>query len=262
MATNTAALPLQTGTYFSRALQREQPYAWFAPPSWDGTLTEATPRYPLLVLLHGLGGGHQDWAQNTRIARYAAEQEMVIAFPDGGDGWYTNAVEDGPRCEDDLVQDFLPHLQATLPLLPPGKHWAIGGLSMGGYGALKIALKRPDLFLFAVSHSGALEQPKTPQPHPVFGDPNRHSAQRRAEYPAYLAELALCRWPSERPRLYFDCGESDALREENQRFADHLRFLGYPHTYREMPGYHTWPYWNRAFRTALPIIAQAIQEQR
>lgn len=250
MESKLIARTLHTGTYLSRALAREQSYAYFTP-----TADKDVQTYPLLVLLHGYDGDYRHWATFTRLARYAARYEMVIAFPDGGNGWYTNTADSSARYEDDLIQDFLPHLQATLPIASPGKSWAIGGLSMGGYGAVKLALKHPSLFSLAVSHSGALDKPHTPTGHPVFGDPQADAAFRKSESVYALAELALCRWPTERPRLMLDCGLSDELLESNRRFKDHLTFIGYPHQYREMEGYHTWPYWDRALKTALPEIA-------
>ena len=75
-------------------------------------------------------------------------------------------------------------------------------------------------------------------------------------------ESALSRWPLQRPRLYFDCGLKDDLLESNRRLDGYLTFLGYPHTYQEWPGYHTWPYWDRAFRTLLPTVAQELGAAR
>ena len=255
-------LPLRIGTYFSQSLNRVQTYGYFAPAEWDGNLLPDSPRYPLLVMLHGINSNYAHCDTYTRIARYAAAYKIVIAFPDGGNGWYTNAVNNGPRYEDDLILDFIPQLQATLPLAEPGKRWAIGGLSMGGYGAVKIALKHWKLFSAAVGHSGAYEKPRTPELHPVFGDPQADAGLRKAENPIALAELALCRWPAERPYLYLDCGTDDFLIETNRRFKDHLNFVGYPHTYHEMPGQHTWPYWDRAFRTVLPALANRLNAER
>lgn len=250
MESKLKARTLHTGTYTSRALGREQSYAFLLPENVPGGQT-----LPMLVLLHGYDGDYKNWATYTRLARYAAHYAMVIACPDGNNGWYTNAADGSARYEDDLIQDFLPHLQQTLPLSPPGRQWAIGGLSMGGYGAVKIALKHPQLFSLAVSHSGAMEKPHTPTAHPVFGDPQSDAPCRKAESVYALAELALCRFPAERTRLMLDCGLSDELLEANRRFKDHLTFIGYPHQYREMPGHHTWPYWDRAIKTALPEIA-------
>jgi S-formylglutathione hydrolase FrmB len=251
------SVAIQNRTYWSQALGREQAYVCLLPEEAAGSPTEGR-RYPLLVLLHGLGGGPADWVTNTRLARYLAAYDLIAACPDGASGWYTNAFDGSARYEDDLIQEFLPHLQATLPLQPPGKAWGIGGLSMGGYGAVKLALKHPKLFSVAVSHSGAFALPMVKAAHPVFGDPKADLRLRKAENVFALAELALCRFPTERPRLWLDCGTEDELLGSSRRFKDHLAFIGYPHTYREMPGYHTWPYWDRAFRTALPEIAEGL----
>jgi S-formylglutathione hydrolase FrmB len=251
-------LPVRTGSYASAALGREQPYTFLTPAEWDGQLTLGSPRYPLLVLLHGRGGNHTNWTQYTRLPRYAAALKVVFACPEGGDGWYTNAFDGSARYEDDLLHDFLPHLQATLPVLPPGKAWGVEGLSMGGFGAVKTALKYPHLFSVGVSHSGAFEKTREAKPHHVFGDPQANAAMRHAENPFALAELAMSRFPTERPRLHLDCGLEDPLLEGNRRFKDHLTFIGYPHSYQEMPGRHTWPYWDRALRMILPVVAQEL----
>jgi S-formylglutathione hydrolase FrmB len=184
---------------------------------------------------------------------------MVVVFPDGGrNGWYTNAFDGSAHYEDDFMGDLLPTLGGTLPVLEGRKHWGLAGLSMGGFGALKLALKYPKQFSFAVSHSGSLEKPAVAEPHPVFGDPHAHLALRRQESLPYLVEQRLCDYPTERPFLMFDCGTEDPLLEPNRRFRDHLVFLGYPHTYEETRGEHTWPYWDRVFRKALPEVAQRL----
>ena len=244
-------LPLHTGAYFSQALGREQPYLYLLPYGYTPKRT-----YPLLVMLHGMNSDYQAWTHYTRLARYVAAYDLVVACPDGGVGWYTNAANGGERREDDITQDFVSHLKETFSLVPPGRGWGIGGLSMGGYGAVKIALKHPHLFPVAVSHSGALEKMQTASVHPVFGDPEAERALRHRENPFWLIEQALCRLPTERPRLHLDCGTEDSLLTENRRFVDHLNFVGYPCTYRELPGQHTWPYWDRAFKTLLPELAQ------
>ncbi len=252
-------LPLHTETYFSEALGREQLFGWIAPAEWEGVLTEETRRYPLLVLLHGLNGNFQDWYTNTRIGKYAWGLPMVVVFVEGGNGWYTNGVTEGAeRREDDLILNLLPHVQQTLPVLPPGKAWGIGGLSMGGYGAMKLALRHTHLFSLGISHSGSLERPLMPELHPVFGDPDTDLSFRRRESLPYLIEQALCVYPLERPSLLFDCGLSDPFLELNRRFRDHLQFLGYGHEYIEMPGHHTWPYWERALRRVLPTVARRL----
>lgn len=259
---NWKPLAFQTGSYFSASLQREQPFGYIAPPEWDGALAPETERYPLLILLHGLNSNFREWHEKTRIGVYLNAYKMVVAFADGGNGWYVNGAGEEGRREDDLILDLIPCLQKTLPILPPGKAWGLGGLSMGGYGAVKNALKRPDLFSLAISHSGSLEKSLTPEYHPVFGDPQADIKLRRAESPAYLAEQALCEFPTRRPLILMDCGTGDPFLEASRAFHNHLQFLGYPHEYSETRGRHTWPYWDRALRNALPKIAQYLGAEK
>jgi putative tributyrin esterase len=239
--------------YYSKSLGTTQKYRAILPQG----VAESDRTYPLLLLLHGFAGDCGNWLQLTRAARYLALYSIVTVCPDRDSGWYTNAAGDGERREDDIMLDLLPHLEAALPLKPyPAR--AIGGISMGGYGAVKLALKHPRSFCLAVSHSGALDITGRPERHRVFGDPAADAGFRRAESVGWLAEQALCRPAAERPALYLDCGASDALVTASRAFSDHLTYIGYGHVYREMPGHHTWPYFDRAFRTVLPQIARAI----
>ena len=258
-ASSAVSLPLRQSVYHSQALGRSQPYAYYAPPGFEpDDAVNSDTRFPLLILLHGLRGDHLTWPTQTRLGQYARAYNLFIAFPEGGEGWYTNAYDSAARYEDDLMGDFLPHLQDTLPLLPSGKNWAIGGMSMGGHGAIKIALKYGRMFSLALAHSGAFEYPQQQPLHPVFGDPQADLAARRAVNVFKLAEDALSTWPPARPNLYLDCGTEDRLLESNRRFHQHLDFIGYRHTYSERPGYHNLPYWDRAIRQALPIVAEAV----
>ena len=249
-----------SGEYRSKSLCRTQPYLFSLP---EGAEAEGERRYPLLVMLHGRTGNFRDWADCSRLSRHLSKFNLVVALPDGGEnGWYSNAVGNGERYEDDLIQDFLPHLQNTLPILSPGKNWGISGLSMGGYGAVKIALKHWELFSVGASHSGALNVAARPVAHAVFGEPEADREMRKDNNVFWLAEQALCRLPVERPRLHIDCGLSDPLLGESKMFSDHLNFLGYSHDYRELQGHHAWPYWDRAFRTLLPTLAQELGADR
>lgn len=260
-ASGPASLPLHQGAYYSQALGRSQPYAYYAPPGVVADrVTEGGPRFPLLILLHGLRGNHLTWPTQTNLGQYAAAYNLFIAFPEGGEGWYTNAYDGSARYEDDLMHDFLPHIQNTLPLLPHGKNWAIGGMSMGGQGAVRIALTHGRMFSLALSHSGAFEYPQRQPLHPVFGDPDSDLATRRGANVFKRAEDALGTWPPARPNLYLDCGTEDRLLDSNRRFHQHLDFIGYRHTYIEQPGYHNLPYWDRAIRQALPIISEAVSD--
>ncbi len=244
-----------TGSYFSNSLKKEQPYSYILPVSYPNRRDDA---YPMIILLHGRDSHHSDWAKYTRLARYTESYDAIFICPEGANGWFTNAYDGTQQYEDDLVSDLIPHIKSTLLIADSGRRWAVGGFSMGGYGAVKLALKHSDLFGTAFSHSGALEKPMQSKFSPVFGDPEIDLRFRRTESLTTLTEQALCRLPTERPYLCIDCGIKDNLLESNRNFVNHLRFVGYPHEYDELVGYHTWPYFDRAFRTVLPKVMKRI----
>ncbi len=256
MSETAHAEPIQliTGTYYSRALSRDQYYRYLLPRQ----PVSQPCHLPVIVMLHGYGSNCEEWVSHTRIAAQLARYELLTIFPQGDNGWYTNSYDGSTRYEDDITECLIPEVIRNLPVATDARSWAIGGMSMGGYGAVKLAIKYPELFGAAFSHAGAFERMMQGDNHPVFGDPDNDFEFRRRESPVWLVEQLMCRFPIVRPSLFLDCGLSDPLLEVNRRFSSHLSFLGYHHTYAEAPGHHTWPYWNRAFRNVLPAIAKTI----
>ena len=96
--------------------------------------------------------------RRTSIERYVDGLPLVVVMPDGGRGWYTNAVA-GYTYEDDLIKDVVGLVDRTFPVKAERAGRAIGGLSMGGYGAVKLGLKHHEMFASVNSHSGALGIP-------------------------------------------------------------------------------------------------------
>lgn len=244
---------IQTGSYYSEALGCERNYSFLLPPD-----REDGEYFPLLILLHGQNASHKDWFERTQIVRYSSDYRMIAACPDGADGWYTDAFDGNADYERDVTGCFFPHLMSSFPIHLKASRKALCGISMGGYGALKIALKNPELFGTAVSISGGLDITSRNEVHSVFGDPEKHRIHRRMNSISFLAEDALSRFPSERTRIYICCGLNDPLLEANRMIHNHLLFSGYGHTYYEWPGYHTWTYWNRAIKRLLPDVANNI----
>ncbi len=218
---------------------------------------EAEGPYPVLYLLHGLSDDDTIWTRRTSIERYLRGMPMIVVMPDGGRGFYTNAVE-GPAWEDHLMQDVLGFTERFFPARADRSARAIGGLSMGGYGAMKLALKYPDTFCSVVSHSGAFDmqrrvedQQRSPEMRRVFGiDPSGGPND-----PYWLARQV----ERERlPAIRFDCGVDDFLIEENREFHQHLQELGIPHEYQEFAGAHEWGYWDLHVQKALRFHARAM----
>ncbi|MBD0324966.1 MAG: hypothetical protein ICV68_00960, partial [Pyrinomonadaceae bacterium] len=152
--------------FHSDSLGRNVDCAVSLPSSYD---REPNRRYPLLIFLHGLFNDHRDWEKRGMQARLeelrAAGKvgEFIVAVPDGANSFYLNG-KDGTRYEDAIVNDFIPFVDKIYRTLGTARSRAIEGISMGGYGALLIAFKYPQMFTAVAAHSAALfeELPKPP----------------------------------------------------------------------------------------------------
>lgn len=238
--------------YFSTSLQKASSFNVVFPE--DPKL----PRpWSVFYLLHGLSDDDTIWMRRTSIERYVAGLPLVVVMPDGGRGFYTNAVE-GFAYEDDLIKDVIGLVDHTFPVKAERAGRAVGGLSMGGYGAVKLGLKHHELFCSVNSHSGALAFTReakhalnhtTPEFVRVFGK----SPKDGPEDPFAIAERVD---HGRIPALRVDCGRDDFLIEQNRAFHEHLDALHIPHEYEEFPGAHDWTYWDKHVQEAVAFHAK------
>ena len=212
--------------------------------------------FPVLYLLHGLSDDHTAWTRRTSLERYMEGLPMIVVMPDGGRGWYTDSsVEPLSAFETFILRDLIGFIDQTFQTRTDREGRVIAGLSMGGYGAMKLALKYPEVFCAAVSHSGALVNPEElwenylgSELHRIFGD----SPVGGVNDVFALAE----RLPADRhPALRIDCGTEDYLLAHNRRFHGHLEKLGVAHEYAEFPGGHTWEYWDSHIKDTITFFA-------
>lgn len=210
-----------------------------------------------LYLLHGMSDDEGTWMRRTSIDRYAEEKGLAVVMPDGGLGWYTDMYRGLAWFR--FISGELPALcRRFFPILSDRREDTfIGGLSMGGYGALKCGLRAPQTFSQVISLSGALDAADTAVNNTVpatrrywedvFGPAEDVSG---SENDLFAAATALTD-PALRPRIYMWCGTEDFLYAQNTRMRDHLRALGYDLTYEESPGDHQWKYWDKKIADAL-----------
>ncbi|MBI3945350.1 MAG: esterase family protein [Armatimonadetes bacterium] len=244
-----------TLAFFSKALGRPKSYTVLLPDYQGAT---GGP-YPVLYLLHGLSDDHRAWTSWTSLDRYARRLPIVVIMADGERSFYSN-MADGARFEDYLMDDLLGHVEGCYHVRKGRAHTAIGGLSMGGYGAMKLGLKYPDRFGSVGAHSSAFgaarrpeDDPLEPELRPIFGP--RGGAHREENDCYALAERIA---KGRAPALHFDCGSEDFLLQDNRAFHAHLKRLGIPHTYREHPGIHGWAYWDAHIPESLAHHCRAL----
>jgi putative tributyrin esterase len=215
--------------------------------------------FAVFYLLHGLSDDHTIWQRRTSIERYVADLPLMVVMPDGGRGFYCDARE-GMAWETALVRDLVEYVDQMFRTKASREGRCIGGLSMGGYGAAKLALKYPDLFCSANSHSGALafaHRPIVPNPEqPLAAEWVCIVGEHPEGGPDDIFALAERLDPARRPALRIDCGTEDFLLEDNRACHAHLEQLGFPHEYEEPPGAHVWSYWDQHVQTAIAFHAR------
>lgn len=218
------------------------------------------PIYRSLYLLHGHSDDHTAWQRWTSIERYVENLNMAVIMPDAGVSFYTDMVHGGRYWT--FIAEELPALARRIfPLSPARADNFVAGLSMGGYGAFKLALAYPDRFAAAASLSGALEiryivaedkddnhEDWLAGMRDVFGADLSKVAD--SEHDLRTLACATAR-RAVKPRLYQCCGTEDFLYGNNLSFRDFLTGLPFDLTYDECPGAHTWAYWDMMIQKVL-----------
>lgn len=214
------------------------------------------PPFATYYLLHGLSDDYTIWHRRTRIETYVAELPLIVVMPDGFRGFYTNNHA-GPAYATYLAEELPAWIERNFPAKRTREGRCIGGLSMGGYGALRLGLGYPDRYVSINSHSGALlagEQRKhrfsATESEQIFGD-NPTGTEHDLTHLARRAKAA-----GKLPPIRIDCGVDDFLIAENREYHRRLMEMSIPHEYEEFPGAHSWDYWDLHVREALRFHAR------
>ncbi len=234
----------------SAALNTDVPMAVLVPPDY----AISNRRYAVLTLLHGISDTFMCWLDYTNIRRYLDTLRLIVVMPECGRSFYINTV-DGRHYEDFLVNDLIAFMDGEYPTLATPTTRGIGGLSMGGYGALMLALRHRDVWSAAFSHSGAVGAPHWVEDAPnvsVFGPMN--SAKRQEHDLWRLIDAPADNFP----QLHFDCGLDDFLLDENRAFHHSLQARSLAHVYREHPGGHTWDYCDEHLPSSIDWLTRVL----
>jgi S-formylglutathione hydrolase FrmB len=220
--------------------------------------TGSRRRYPVFYLLHGGGQDHTAFATRDWF-RAQTSRTFIIVTPDVGESWYVNSVSDpSAKYEDFIVKDLVPYIDANFRTVATREGRAIGGVSMGAWGAMLLGLKHLRLF----GAVGALSAPfgisrqdpnmdMTSRTQQRFGAPG--TPERLERDPASLAMTA----PAESmPLLYLACGSQDIFVRDNRAFVQRLAERKVPYEYREIsPFGHSWEVWDTQLVNFMDILS-------
>lgn len=228
-----------TQTINSYILGRNIHYSVYLPYGYD----TSTLKYPVLYLLHGMGGNHRDWilngmeyVMNHNISNETIK-EMIVIMPEGLDAFYCNNYNGGMMLyEDFFIQEFIPHIESKYRINTSRNGRAIAGLSMGGYGTTLHAFRRPEYFCAAYAMSAAFD----------IGN----SAPNLKE----IVNKAVATYPQMLPEFTMECGTEDFLYNTNQQFDEFLTAADVPHNYISRAGTHDWIFWKACLPKALLFV--------
>lgn len=222
-----------------------------------GMQGSAREQWRTLYLLHGMSDDHTIWQRRTSIERYAADKNLAVVMPAADLSWYTDMARGYPYWT--FISDELPKICRSM--FPGMSHRRedtfAAGLSMGGYGALKLGLRKSEMF----SHVAALSSGAdigyfihNPRPdrrdywEDVFGKADQFPGSFNDLFSA-AEELAKSGKP--RPKIYMWCGTEDTLFPGNEKMRDWLKALGYDLTWEQSMGGHSWKCWDDKIQTIL-----------
>jgi putative tributyrin esterase len=265
----------ETVPFESRLVGAPLPYNVILPADYKSGAARQR-RYPALYLLHGLMGSASNWvSERSHLADYAARYPFIIVAVEGRNAWYTDsATAPAEKFESYIVKELIPDVDTRFRTIASREGRAVAGLSMGGYGSLKFGLKYPSLFAFAGSMSGALgagawlpderlpefARPSIARAYGPAGEPDNET--RKANDIFRLVRELTPEQVKALPYLYLDCGTEDFLLGDNRNFSALLVEKKVAHEFRQLPGGHEWPYWDRQVQEVLKLAAAKLTTAR
>lgn len=257
----------------SKILERAVPYCVLLPPSYD---TEKSRRYPVLYFLHGLGDNEQFFIHTGgfNLVEDLWEQhqlaDFLIVTPQGGTSFYINSRDGRRRYEDFFLEEFLPGIEKRYRAETGRTTRGIAGISMGGYGALHIAFRHPQLFRAVAVHSAALLE-NLPSISAEGASP-QITTLRRALGGAFGTPFDPAFWNRNDPlriareanlgrlKIYFDCGSEDDYGFDGGAEAlDKLLTARHiPHEYHLYSGSHDWTYFAQHLPASLEFESHVL----
>lgn len=249
----------------SQTLARTVPVNVFLPVDKieaPGTLPRGNNPYKTLYLLHGIYGNYTDWINGTRIMRYAEEHDLAVVMPSGDNSFYVDQPKGNNNYGEFIGKELVELTRKMFNLSDKREDTFIGGLSMGGYGALRNGLKYNETFGYIISLSGALvvEEMATRKGEADWFAQGKDYAEycmgpldkllESDKNPKYIVKN-LIKAGADIPKIYLACGDSDNLLGVSQDMADFLKGQNIDVTFEIGPGNHEWDFWDTYIKKAI-----------
>ncbi|MGH9435645.1 MAG: alpha/beta hydrolase [Terriglobia bacterium] len=273
-AAGAAPTQLECGSIASKILGRAVNYCVDLPADY----ASSGQRYPSLYFLHGMFENYHAWDQNggkdvlDSLLSAGKIGAFIVVLPDADNTFYVNSYNGKDRYEDFFIQELIPAIDRKYRTFPDAQHRGVSGVSMGGYGALHLAMRHPDLFGSVSAQGAALVQ--FPHPIPTTG---RWGFYARILEHSFGNPLNETYWDANNPltlaadpskfaglKIYFDCGTHDRYGFEKgaEQLDQTLNAHDYPHVFALRPGDHGWDYLQKYMKYALIFHWRAFSGQQ
>lgn len=214
-------------------------------------------QYPVVYLLHGYGGDNNSWIQKkTDLPDLASQYSVIIVCPDGKNSWYWDSpINKESQYETFITKDLLNYMDNNYRTIPEAGMRAITGLSMGGHGALFLALRHPDLFGSCGSMSGGVDIRPFPEKW-CMKDALGTYADNKERWDKNTV-INLIPGLTTTQNIVFECGIDDFFIEVNRNLHKAMMDAKIKHDYTERPGKHTWTFWCNAIDYQMLFFSKA-----
>jgi S-formylglutathione hydrolase FrmB len=235
---------VDTVSIFSNSMQRSINCVVIKPDNYKHKII----KFPVVYLLHGYGGSYSNCITRVpQLKDYADSYQVIIVCPDGAlSSWYFDSpVDTAYKYETHITFEVVGYIDKNYRTLADKDHRAIMGLSMGGHGALFLALRHAEIFGAAGSISGGVELSGIKTQFDIMkriGDTVLHAMDWQD-----LSVINLIgKYPNTSVKITIDCGTRDIFIGPNRRLHQKMLDLNIPHDYTERPGVHNWDYWRNS----------------
>ncbi len=212
----------------------------------------------VLYLLHGLSDNCTGWTRLTSVERYANEHKVAVIMPEVQRSYYID-MKYGMKYFSYVSDELIKFAGAMFNLPTAREKTYIAGLSMGGYGAMKCALAKPEKYIACAAFSAVCDIENTIEErmpaanltelYAILGS-DLHIENK--DNLLYLADK--CNSGGVKPRLLMTCGTSDMLYPQNIKLKNHMQSLDIDYTFKEWEGDHTWDFWDTSLKLALEFF--------
>ena len=208
--------------------------------------------YKTLYLLHGLLGHHTDWVCETRIRRWAEEKNLAVVMPSGDNSFYFNGRNPDTDYGKFIGEELLEVTRKMFPLSHKREDTFIGGLSMGGYGAIRNGIVYSENFSHVIGLSAAVHffEYEEEDIYAVGLLEDKEKAKLTDINPKVAYDELIAR-KGPVPRFYMSCGRQDDLMPANISLRDYLIDKGADVTWYEEDAEHEWDFWDREIKKVL-----------